>query len=110
MSSGRWRYPANFDDADPPKHKKEKKAKKDRWARTEDAYSASEEQSRRRKSKKKKKKDNRSSIAGDSINSRDSTTEFPEAAEGGLYGDGSRVPEDPHAKRETGDDIFSHQL
>ncbi|RDB21370.1 hypothetical protein Hypma_011604 [Hypsizygus marmoreus] len=116
-SSGRWRYPANFDDAALPKRKKSKKEKKDRWARTEDAYSLSEEQSQRRKSKKKKKKkkDNGDSIAGGSIDSRDSTTEFPEAAEGGLYGDGpsqgpSQSQADSAAKGKTPDDVFSHQF
>jgi len=84
-SSGRWRYPTNFEDAALPsasKRGKKKKEKKDRWARTEDAYSLSEEQSQKRKSKKKK---SRSSAASDT--SRDSTTDFPEAAEGGLYGE-----------------------
>jgi len=106
VSSGRWRYPANFDDAALPKRKKEKK--KDRWARTEDAYAVSEEGSHK-KSKKKKKK-NRSSTAGDSVDSRNSTTQYPEAAEGGLYGDSPRKPEEPNAKEETGDDIFKHQF
>jgi uncharacterized membrane protein YqaE (UPF0057 family) len=49
-SGGRWRYPANFDDAceiEPPKKSK----KKDRFARTEDAMS---------ESRKKKKKSSRS--------------------------------------------------
>ncbi|KIJ44381.1 hypothetical protein M422DRAFT_168627, partial [Sphaerobolus stellatus SS14] len=37
-SSGRWHYPANFEDADPiPLTGKKKKVKKDRWARQEDA-------------------------------------------------------------------------
>jgi len=114
-SSGRWRYPANFDDAALPSASKrgKKKEKKDRWARTEDAYSISEEQGQRKKSKKKKK-GSRSSVAGDSIHSRDSTTEFPEAAEGGLYGDGPRKPDESPGNAETNaetkDDVFSHQF
>lgn len=110
-SSGRWRYPANFDDAALPsasKRGKKKKDKKDRWARTEDAYSLSEEQSHRKKSKRKK---SRSSVAGGgSISSRDDTTDFPEAAEGGLYGDGPRSPEAPRESTRTADDVFRHEF
>ena len=57
QGSGRWRYPANFDDALPASKKKStrrgKKEKKDRWARTEDAYAAQEVGSVRRKKSKK---------------------------------------------------------
>lgn len=60
---GRWSYPANFEDAIMPvgetKKKKKTKVKKDRFARTEDAYSLSEESG-----KKKKKKKNRSTVGG----------------------------------------------
>ncbi|KAF9464704.1 hypothetical protein BDZ94DRAFT_1255712 [Collybia nuda] len=112
-SSGRWRYPANFDDAALPsasKRGKKKKEKKDRWAMTEDAYSISEEQSQSKRSKKKKKKkENRSSIGSDSIHSMDSTTEFPEAAEGGLYGDGPRKPNSLQPAG-TNEDVFNHQF
>ncbi|KAJ6630804.1 hypothetical protein B0H10DRAFT_855682 [Mycena sp. CBHHK59/15] len=106
-SRGRWHYPANFDDAATPSKsskKGKKKEKKDRWARTEDAYSISEEQTQRKKSKKKKSKS--------SLYSRDSTTEFPEDAEGGLYGDGPRAQADttvPAATRTT-DDVFNHEF
>ncbi|KAJ7285833.1 hypothetical protein C8J57DRAFT_1285929 [Mycena rebaudengoi] len=106
-SSGRWHYPANFDDAVPAKSSKKskKKDKKDRWARTEDAYSISEEQ-QRKKSKKKKSKS--------SLYSRDSSAaEFPEAAEGGLYGDTPRArggPGDAEPAATTTDDVFSHQF
>ncbi|KAJ7155964.1 hypothetical protein C8R43DRAFT_998499 [Mycena crocata] len=106
-SGGRWHYPANFDDAAAPSKsskKKKKDSKKDRWARTEDAYSISEEQTRK-KSKKKKSKA--------SLYSGDSTTEFPEAAEGGLYGDRPRA--DNNNTREpvrttTTDDVFNHEF
>ncbi|KAG6814344.1 hypothetical protein H0H92_010929 [Tricholoma furcatifolium] len=109
-SSGRWHYPANFEDAalPNPKRKKEKKVKKDRWARTEDAYSVSEEQSGK-KSKRKKKKD-KSSIAGDTLDSRESVAEFPEDAEGGLYGDRSAGPAARQDPQPTGDDVFNHQF
>ncbi|KAJ7449813.1 hypothetical protein FB451DRAFT_1286634 [Mycena latifolia] len=106
-SGGRWHYPANFDDAAAPskssKKKKKDNTKKDRWARTEDAYSISEEQSQRKKSKKKKSKS--------SLYSGDSTTEFPEAAEGGLYGDhtSSADPRAP-ARTTTTDDVFNHEF
>lgn len=107
-SSGRWHYPANFEDAAVPKRKKEKKVKKDRWARTEDAYSMSEQQSSKKRSKRKKK-DNRSSNADDSIHSRDSTTEFPEDVEGGLYAEPSaRTNSEPRGR--TGDEVFDHQF
>jgi hypothetical protein len=109
-SPGRWRYPANFEDVALPsaskRGKKKKKEKKDRWARTEDAYSLSDEQSQRRKSKKKKK--SKSSAASDT--SRDSTTDFPEAAEGGLYGDTPKKTEDSPKERETGNEVFEHQF
>ncbi|KAL7283571.1 LOW QUALITY PROTEIN: hypothetical protein ACG7TL_003006 [Trametes sanguinea] len=114
--SGRWRYPANFEDAVPEpsrKKSKKKKEKKDRWARTEDAYSVAESSTRRRKSKKKSK----GAVDDDTYSRRsESTTEFPEDPEGGLYGDrrpaggvdgegGSRDP-----VRTTDDVIFNHEL
>ncbi|KAI8989647.1 hypothetical protein BD414DRAFT_438731 [Trametes punicea] len=114
--SGRWRYPANFEDAVPEptrKKSKKKKEKKDRWARTEDAYSVSESSTRRRKSKKKSK-----AIVDEDTYSRrsDSTTEFPEDPEGGLYGDrrpaGGLDEEDRgrDTARTTDDVIFNHEL
>lgn len=109
-SSSRWRYPANFEDAALPsaskRGKKKKREKKDRWARTEDAYSISEENSQRRKSKKKKK-GSRSSAASDS--SRDSVTEFPEQAEGGLYDEGPKESKET-PERTTTEDVFEHQF
>ncbi|KAH9951905.1 hypothetical protein B0H21DRAFT_714798 [Amylocystis lapponica] len=109
-ASGRWRYPANFEDAVGEKKKsRKKKDKKDRWARTEDAYSLGEEgagSTKRRKSKKK----HRSTVGDSDTYSRgsSSTTEFPEDAEGGLYGERPRVPEtNGHT---TVDDIFSQEV
>ncbi|KAJ7774827.1 hypothetical protein B0H16DRAFT_1508603 [Mycena metata] len=104
-SGGRWHYPANFDDVAPSKSVKKKKShKKDRWARTEDAYSLSEEQTQRKKSKKKKSKT-------DSMYSRDSSTaEFPEAAEGGLYGDHAPAGASQPATRTTEEDVFNHEF
>ncbi|KAJ7721699.1 hypothetical protein B0H14DRAFT_3007576 [Mycena olivaceomarginata] len=83
---GRWHYPANFDDAAAPSKsskKKKKGDKKDRWARTEDAYSISEEQAQRRR-----------------------------AAEGGLYGDRAAAPGEPRepARQTTTDDVFNHEF
>ncbi|KAF7440500.1 hypothetical protein PC9H_000845 [Pleurotus ostreatus] len=115
-SSGRWHFPANFDDAiaDEPikKNKKKKKDKKDRWARTEDAYSLSEQTSKRKKSKKK-----RSSAVGDgaaSTYSNSSTTEFPEDPEGGLYAPRPDRAKDTTSPKENGqatdDTLFTHQF
>ncbi|KAF8212234.1 hypothetical protein K438DRAFT_1806210 [Mycena galopus ATCC 62051] len=101
---GRWHYPANFDDAAAPSKsskKKKKGDKKDRWARTEDAYSISEEQAQKKKKKKKSK-------SSSSMYS-DSTTEFPEAAEGGLYGDRAAAAEPNEPVRQT-DDVFNHEF
>ncbi|KAI0748345.1 hypothetical protein C8Q80DRAFT_1171398 [Daedaleopsis nitida] len=118
--SGRWHYPANFEDAVPERKKssKKKKEKKDRWARTEDAYAAQEEGgSRKRKSKKRRS----TAVADDADTSSrrsESTTEFPEDPEGGLYGDrrpaagsGMDGRDREDAPRRTNDeDIFNHEL
>lgn len=110
---GRWHYPANFEDAildtDPPR---KKKSKKDRWARTEDAYVREAEASERRKRKKPKKK--RSTVGESDTHSRasGSTTEFPEDAEGGLYRDRANTNESQPAVQDgtKGDELFSHQF
>lgn len=122
-SGGRWHYPANFDDAVPArggsKKQKKKHDKKDRWARTEDAYSISEESAVKKKKKKKSK-----SVAKDADTySRQSlsTSEFPEDPEGGLYGGGASVGAggnkaqseahgNSHAAPQNGDDIFTHEF
>ncbi|RDX56538.1 hypothetical protein OH76DRAFT_1336347 [Lentinus brumalis] len=108
--SGRWHYPANFEDATPERKKssKKKKEKKDRWARTEDAYAASESGSIRRKKSKKR----RSSAVVDDASS---TTDFPEDPEGGLYGStrpaGGSDDRDGNQPRQTNDDyIFNHEV
>ena len=120
--SGRRRYPANFEDTLPPSRKKslskKKKEKKDRWARTEDAYAASENggSTRRKKSKKR-----RSTAVVDDVDTysrrSDSTTEFPEDPEGGLYGDrrptagaDDRDREDNAPRRTNDEYIFSHEV
>jgi len=120
-SGGRWKYPANFDDTEltaiPRKSKK--KDKKDRWARTQEAYILSEEQSnKKRKSSKRKKSKN--SLQDSFVSRNSSTAELPEDAEGGLYGNSSRVPDDdglspPNGTNKkqstaTSDDIFDHQF
>ncbi|KAL1686381.1 hypothetical protein GGG16DRAFT_64338 [Schizophyllum commune] len=116
-SSGRWKYPANFDDAvaDAPKRGKKKgKDKKDRWARTEDAYSTVEEQHSRRKKSKKSKRSTGASIASSQTGS---TTEFPEDPEGGLYGErtpyagaGRDRSPSPVGRSRTTDDDLNHQF
>jgi len=101
---GRWHYPANFEDSLPPEGAASsgsvrKKKKKDRWARTEDVYSLPDGEvvdgGAQRKTKKKKKRSTKSHSTvggaddGDSFNRRSgstATTDFPEDAEGGLYG------------------------
>jgi len=111
-SSGRWHYPANFEDVEPinsgKKSSKKKKEKKDRWERTQDAYSISSEGDGQKKRKKKKRK---SSDAGGSIGTQESN-DFPEDPEGGLYAapapDG---PEDgPRQDKTTDEEVFNHEF
>ena len=108
-SQGRWHYPANFDDVtletDSPR---KKKSKKDRWARTEDAYVREAEASERRKRKKSKK--NKSTVGESDTYSRASrsTAEFPEDAEGGLYGD--RTNTNQSQDKTNGENVFDHQF
>lgn len=110
-SQGRWHYPANFDDAILDTDSPRKKSKKDRWARTEDAYVREAEASERRKRKKKKKRP----TAGESdthSKASGSTTEFPEHAEGGLYGDRANTNESQSGAqdRTRDEDLFDHQF
>ena len=121
-SGGRWRYPANFDDAELERKKstkKGKKEKKDRWARTEDAYAAQADGSSRRK-KSKKRRSAAAAVDADTYSRRsESTSEFPEDPEGGLYGDrrptagrdvNRLAAEDEAPRRTNDDDIFNHEL
>lgn len=117
---GRWHYPANFEDTLPSETttKKKKKMKKDRWARTEDAYNAPPSASK----KHRKSKKNRSTVGGAEADgtggdynrssapaSLDDGPSFPEDAEGGLYGErrkvgnGSAVPEVTASGRPRGE-------
>jgi len=108
---GRWHYPANFDDTEPGTpietgKKKKKKEKKDRWARTEDAYSQPSDGSSRkkRKSSSRKKDDTYSTRSG-------STTQFPEDPEGGLYGNSEPSHRaNPPTERRTESAEFDHQF
>ncbi|KAF7976688.1 hypothetical protein HWV62_5832 [Athelia sp. TMB] len=110
---GRWHYPANFNDAaaapDTSSRKKKKKTdKKDRWARTEDAYSLSEEAG----VKKKKKKRSKAAPDADSYSQANASTDFPEDAEGGLYG-GREQPVQSNGAApaaRAGEDIFAHEF
>jgi len=108
-SSGRWRYPANFNDAEPVPSppKKSKKKKKDRWERTQDAYSMSAEgDSRKKKKKKRRSVDAESSIA------TNESGEFPEDPEGGLYGDApvrASKSQPPQADRRD-ETVFNHEF
>lgn len=121
-NAGRWHYPINADDAipaSPEPGRKKKKEKKDRWARTEDAYASRDDSARRRK----KKSSRRTGDAdGDRASRRSSVsgTNFPEEAEGGLYGSarGSSPVRDNAAgavpaaggRGRTDGDEFSHQF
>ncbi|KAI6022668.1 hypothetical protein EDC04DRAFT_2727725 [Pisolithus marmoratus] len=113
-SGGRWRYPANFDDAfsAPGEAVLKKKKKKDRWARTEDAYAAPAP----RKKKKKKTSKNRSTVGdGDTYSQRNGSAELetPEDPNGASYGrrdgNGQVVTDGGQAAGAT-DDIFNHEL
>ncbi|KAI0256700.1 hypothetical protein BJV78DRAFT_1117108 [Lactifluus subvellereus] len=117
--SSRWQYPANFDDTtsspvlESSTPKKKKKVKKDRFARTEDAYSLPEDTTRR----KKKKRANRSTVGDEeSTNSRGSgsTAQVPEDAEGGHYGDragrAGAQDEGEGGARVDGETTFDHQF
>ena len=121
--SHRWRYPANFDDATAgpalgsSTPKKKKKIKKDRHARTEDAYSITEDRPRRRK-----KRSNRATVDDESTYSRgsESTGQVPEDPEGGQYGGSSHARQAGVQGTGTGtgtggvrgndDTIFEHQF
>lgn len=99
-NSGRWRYPANFDDAaSSPGSKKSKK--KDRFARTEDAYHQSEERSRRKKSKKKRR-----SVAEGSLNS----FEAPENPNGDNYRQQDAAAEGQEKVVATTDELLNHEI
>ncbi|KAI0673005.1 hypothetical protein C8Q78DRAFT_692940 [Trametes maxima] len=117
--SGRWHYPANFEDASPTssrKKSKKKKEKKDRWARTEDAYSMHEGEGSGSTRRKKSKRKSKGAVDDDTYSRRsDSTTEFPEDPEGGLYGDrrpagGADGDRGRDNTRTTDDVIFNHEL
>ncbi|KDQ60814.1 hypothetical protein JAAARDRAFT_173060 [Jaapia argillacea MUCL 33604] len=107
---GRWHYPANFEDTIPEvPPKKKKKEKKDRWARTQDAYNLPEDG----KKKRKKKKSSRSTV-GETASTRsgrsDSTTEFPEDAEGGMYSDRRAPNNERQGNGQPGDEEFNHEF
>ncbi|KAH9063434.1 hypothetical protein EDB87DRAFT_1558091 [Lactarius vividus] len=117
--SHRWHYPANFDDATASPAlgsstpKKKKKIKKDRFARTEDAYSITENTTRR-----KKKRANRTTVDDESTYSRgsESTGQVPEDPEGVQYGSRARQTGVHDTGTGTGgartddDAVFDHQF
>lgn len=104
-STGRWHYPANFDDAteiEPPRKSSKSKSKssgagKDRWARTEEArLGVPDEGSERRKRRKSTSR----TYTDDSSSYR----EGPEDPFAGNYGNSSRPAAVP-ASREGADDL-----
>ncbi|TFY75942.1 hypothetical protein EWM64_g8069, partial [Hericium alpestre] len=89
--------------------KKKKKVKKDRFARTEDAYAMSEERARK-KSKKKRRHAAGGDDADRNSNLSGSTNGFPEDPEGGLYGERSRPNGDANGTARTDGDELDHQF
>jgi len=119
VKSSRWHYPANFDDAtaEPSRKKSKKDKKKDRWARTEDAYSiGGADDGPAMKRKKSKSKKRRTTDASEDTYSRrsGSTSEFPEDAEGGLFGESRRSQQpgsqDPDRQRKEEEEIFNQEV
>ncbi|THH19303.1 hypothetical protein EW146_g1833 [Bondarzewia mesenterica] len=113
-ASGRWHYPANFEDTIPRSGGTlKKKKKKDRWARTEDAYSMTSEGVPKKKKKKRSGRSTVGDLDGESY-SRSASTEFPEDPEGGLYGERSAEATENGGARENGrtddDTVFNHQF
>ena len=117
--SRRWHYPANFDGAAASTElgsstpKKKKKIKKDRFARTEDAYSINEDTTPRRK----KKRSRRPTVGDeDAYSTKSSSTgqapEVPEDPEGGRYGDTARRgdAQSRGGAQVEGDTNFDHQF
>jgi len=107
QSTGRWHYPANFEDAEivpdvsrkhrsksSGKKKSSKSSRADRWERTEEAYATTDRP-------KKKKSRTRS----------DDALEQPEDPLGVGYGNGRRDAEEPvRASSGQGGDEFSHEF
>jgi hypothetical protein len=119
--SSRWHYPANFNDTvpgagDAPTRKKKKK--KDRWARTEDAYTAPEQKKRRKKSKNRSTTDDGGDVESTYSRRAESSVdlEVPEDAVGGTYGSGRQgnghaAVENDHAAALQGEsDVFNHEF
>lgn len=106
-SSGRWHYPANFDDVEPistgKRGKKKKKEKKDRWERTQDAYSMTSEGDSGKKKRRKRK-------SSEAASTREAVNEFPEDPEGGLYGEPPQVPDKQQQNKTTEEQVFNHQF
>jgi len=116
-SSGRWRYPANFQDTEPAGgSKKSKKGKKDRWARVDEAMLGDGPSGSSKRKKSKSKKGSKSTASVDAARrSVDSVVE-PEDAVGGLYGDRRPTNGQPGAPKTTEEreqelrDVFDHQF
>ncbi|KZT09544.1 uncharacterized protein LAESUDRAFT_646253 [Laetiporus sulphureus 93-53] len=113
-TSTRWRYPANFEDATPPadgqkKNRRKKKDKKDRWARTEDAYSIADTESGTHGRKSKKK--SRTATVDSDTWSHDPPAELPEDPEGGFYAEPREEREDrtPTGSSPLNDDDILNQ-
>jgi len=105
--SGRWHYPANFEDTEPPspvtpktsKSRVGKKEKKDRWARTEEAYAAAP---KKRKSKASLGKSSRHKDGG-----TDSVAPYSESPEESM---GARPTSSILDERRRSGDELNHQF
>ncbi|KAI0320098.1 hypothetical protein OF83DRAFT_663484 [Amylostereum chailletii] len=107
QSSSRWHYPANFEDTIAPSGTLKKK-KKDRWARTEDAYSINEDSQRKRR---KKKRSSRQAPDDDTYSRRTaSTTDIPENPEGTTYGRAQNGDNAATNGRTDETQIFNHEF
>ncbi|KAF9246517.1 hypothetical protein BU15DRAFT_39616 [Melanogaster broomeanus] len=119
-SGGRWRYPANFTDAVPEAEdataNKKKKKKKDRWAMTEDAYTASEQKKRKKKSKNRSRLGDGANVGSTYSNPSGSMIELevPEEATRGNYGKGGKgngeVVEGNGDAPNSGEQEFHHEF
>jgi hypothetical protein len=116
-SGGRWRYPANFSDSLGDVTTKKKK-KKDRWARTEDAYSVSGQKKRKKKSKNRSTMGDAVDVDSTHSHRTESTAELepPEDATRGAYRDredgntNTRVGEGNEHTMASQENDFNHEF
>jgi len=109
-ASGRWHYPANFEDADAPVSPvQKKKKKKDRWALSEDARRGVVEDDGLRRKKKKKISKRSDETEYERRQSDDSVIE-PEDPTGRTHGPSARARADDSPAQQRDEDLFNHQF